>query len=422
MLSDYYQAMLRTDLPLAAPVGTVRIPLVDGTPLADPYDRSRRKWILPSLLLALLLPALTSHLAVRLVALGIFVVGILAPRRGRRFDEDKAIAFDAQGIWNEWPGGATEPLPWAGLKYRSGRTPHLVAEDGRSLPFNRGTMKAGLDSDYLMALVERLPQIPGATYPPNWALALGALLSFGLFINARETFLLLQPNEPPFSTGRYQFLLSALIGTCLALWAAFGAIWRGPREVQRGPPSVIDPQHRWEVVAHFRAHGFHPPPTPLEPGVVYEYLDAEFDRRQAGIGKPSEQGLLRLGGVIFLASTLGAVLGYGDQKGSSATCLMAGAVALLTLALQCFLPNPLSSSGRRLRVEDDSVYVWSEGEPEQRFDWPPARTREATEFQDWTDELRAGRRRLRIDRRLLVAAQKEVEGDQAGSHDVPVPA
>ncbi len=406
---------LRSKAPPAQPEGEVRVPLDGALPIAAIAGANLGS------LLAFLVAFLPGFDALPREARGdafvtaCFVgtavgggVGFgLAARRAR----GRALVFDADGVWGDGPGEKGDPLPWTGMRLRRGRRPLLVAEDGRTLPFERETLRRGPDALYLRALVEGLPTVPRRerrlSVPLLVLVALGGLATFLSVIPTMRIRPDEEPSVPPFSPlwyGRLALLALALLalfgGTVGALLGyGFGADAR--REVgEKGTPSRGGED---ELGALFRETRFRPPPVELRPGVEYRYRGEAYWRAQAKEHRSTRLLLFGCGLVMLLMAFAAPWIAVRPLRpGAWMTMAGAGTALFALLAGVAILPDPSRRAGFRIRVVGDRAFVSADGLGETAFPWPPVRMRKAEGLLGWTDELRAGRTKLRIDRRLLI--------------------
>ncbi|RYG40032.1 hypothetical protein EON79_23295, partial [bacterium] len=263
--------VFRSRSPLPRPAGVVRIPLASCAQPVGAVGGLSGMLLLPLAMIPLPLGGLSSgacvllFMALAVGGLGFGVaIGMLV---GGRWGRGRAIAFDADGIWREERGTATDPLPWRGLKLRKGRTPALVAEDGRTLRLETDTVAPNLDGYYLAALLRELPKIPSPFRVPTWAIA--AMVGIGvLCVCAGAHF---QPpldaEGPYWSSDRCRFLAGIIIGASLTVGSVFPLMIRVAIKAGStpNPPSPSDLVGA-ELAEHFRSHRFRPPAVELETG------------------------------------------------------------------------------------------------------------------------------------------------------------
>ena len=365
-------------------LGMVFSPLLTLAPLFDPLPRETRGWLFP----------------IVGAALGAGLGALLSRRPAR------TIVFDADGIWEEGPEGATDPLPWPGLRLREGRTPRLVAEDGRSLVYPDSAIRQarGPDPRYLDALVRALPRetppprLPRLFFVPLFA---AGAASFALAVPRVVTPRGEEPTVPPFSPLWFAWLTLLIFGVAALVVAVIGGLLRIEGGMSPPPP----PEDEDGIGALFRASRFRPAPVEIVPGTLYRYRNEAFWRAAEREARSARWTLGLMGVALFtLTPFISRLPPRPNESPANARLLpILGILNLVVLGGTALLARPPRRAGLRLRVEGDRALIAFGDGPERTYAWPPTRTRAATGLLDWTDELAAGRHRLRVDRRLLVA-------------------
>lgn len=414
----------RSVAPLAPPLGITRIPYTGRAAIGAAVGAILGFLCTPLIALATTIRSGGDWIMLALFAIG----GLVGFGLGWRLDWKRAIVFDERGIWTERAGERTDVLDWEGLRIQIGRTPVLIAPSGRTLDLNPISVSQSLDAQYLFALVQALPR---AEYRPRLSnralIALMTLGAIGSGFGAHGARIRSVPEtgapilDTAWIVALSVFILcfSAFFGAGIALMLRFEgrAIARrqkkttAPENEPHVPEAELPEAEQDTLGEIFRRHRFHPPVVTLQPGVIYRYIDEAYWRSLTKTNRESGtivtmMGLLTAGGgAALVRSEIGA------GRGAGITGLLILLIVFIGLALGMalsFFWSP-SRAGVRLWIEGDEVRVRT-GRRERRFLWPPSRSREAKAFFDWTDELRCGVRRLRIDRRLLVP-ETEIASD-----------
>ena len=400
-------ALARSDAPVPPPEGIVRVPLTGSLPLAGLLGAYLGALLGPIPLFVPPLSALSGDARDGLVPLAMFlgvVPGVLLTSAvARRRNAARTIAFDAEHVWTERPDKAADPLPWAGMRLRGGRVPHLVAEDGRTIPFLREAFGLGPDARYLAALIERLPKITVAPRPPGWVLAFVAALGFAGILGGASLRPPLDAEGPYWSPQRYAFLAALLGGATVFLSALLPLLVRSGMEAEDLLDRLPKPEAPGaEIAAHFRAHRFRPPAVEIEPGRTYRYRESEFWRSAKRRDRAARFLSGGTGIAIFLGSYAAAFLTREERPGDKTLLLFLGPLNLFLMGGVALFTPRIGRAGWTLQRSADRAIVTDDRGRTSEFPWPPARRQEPNAPFDWTDELQAGLRRSRFDRRLLV--------------------